>query len=207
MAPVTDLPILILAAGGSTRMRGRDKLMEEVGGQPLLARQARMARAVTAGPVIVALPRAPHPRHAALAGLGVTALEVAQAAEGMNASLRAAFAAVPDTAPAAMLLLGDLPALQPSDLAAVFAAVDLHSDILAWRGATEDNRPGHPVVVARALFPEFLKLTGDGGGRAALAAAGDRVCLVSLPGQRARTDLDTPEDWQAWHAGNRDGMS
>ncbi len=207
MAPVTDLPILILAAGGSTRMRGRDKLMEEVGGQPLLARQARLARAVTTGPVIVALPRAPHPRYAALTGIEVTPLEVEEAAEGMNASLRTAFAAVPETAPAAMLLLGDLPALQQPDLQAVFAAVDPQSDILAWRGATEDNQPGHPVVVARPLFPEFLKLTGDGGGREAMAAAGSRVRLVPLPGQRARTDLDTPEDWQAWRAGDRDKIS
>lgn len=188
-------------------MRGRDKLMEAVEGQPLVARQARLARAVTTGPVIVALPPAPHSRYDVLSGIDVTPLEVKEAVEGMNASLRAAFAAVPETAPAAMLLLGDLPALQPSDLQAVFAAVDLQSDILAWRGATEDNRPGHPVVVARPLFHEFLKLTGDGGGREAMAAAGSRVHLVPLPGQRARTDLDTPEDWQAWRARDRDKIS
>ena len=35
--------ILIPAAGGSTRMRGRDKLLEDVGGTPLLARQVRVA--------------------------------------------------------------------------------------------------------------------------------------------------------------------
>jgi len=35
------VPILILAAGASTRMRGRDKLLELVAGEPLLARVAR----------------------------------------------------------------------------------------------------------------------------------------------------------------------
>ena len=29
---MSDIPILLLAAGASNRMRGRDKLMEEVGG-------------------------------------------------------------------------------------------------------------------------------------------------------------------------------
>ncbi|PJE36025.1 nucleotidyltransferase family protein, partial [Pseudooceanicola lipolyticus] len=33
---------------------------------------------------------------------------------------------------------------------------------------------------------------------------GDRVQLVPLPGQRARADLDTPEDWAAWRARHRD---
>ncbi|MAY45584.1 MAG: 4-diphosphocytidyl-2C-methyl-D-erythritol synthase, partial [Rhodobacteraceae bacterium] len=32
---MNDIPILLLAAGSSSRMRGRDKLMEEVDGQPL----------------------------------------------------------------------------------------------------------------------------------------------------------------------------
>ncbi|WP_370741664.1 NTP transferase domain-containing protein, partial [Pseudooceanicola lipolyticus] len=49
------MPILLLAAGQSARMRGRDKLMERVEGRPLIRRQADIARAATSGPVIVAL--------------------------------------------------------------------------------------------------------------------------------------------------------
>ena len=67
-----DLPIIILAAGASSRMRGRDKLLELVEGDPLLRRQAQMVRDVTSGPVIVALPPMPHPRYAVLKGLDVT---------------------------------------------------------------------------------------------------------------------------------------
>ena len=66
---MSDIPILLLAAGASNRMRGRDKLMEEVDGQPLVARMARMARAATDGAVLVTLPPQPHPRHGALKGL------------------------------------------------------------------------------------------------------------------------------------------
>ena len=40
---MSNFPILILAAGQSRRMRGRDKLMEVVEGQPLIRRQAEMA--------------------------------------------------------------------------------------------------------------------------------------------------------------------
>jgi molybdenum cofactor cytidylyltransferase len=198
--PATDMPIILLAAGGSTRMGGADKLMQPVEGRPLVRRQADLACAVTSGPVIVALPAGPHPRRDALDGAGITPLPVPDAEEGMNASLRAAFAALPGDAEAAMLLLGDLPALTEADLRRVLAAHAPGDGTLVWRGCTEEGMPGHPIIFAAALFDRFLTLTGDGGGREVVAAAGDRVVLVPLPGNHARLDLDTPEDWAAWRA-------
>mgnify|MGYP003662944930 CR=1 FL=1 len=199
---MTHLPVILLAAGASARMRGRDKLLEDVGGQPLLRRQAIMAR--TIGPVVVALPPAPHPRYTALSGLDITALPVPDAAEGMGASLGAGFAALPAGTRAAMVLLADMPDLTADDLACVAAAVDLDSDTRIWRGATADGAPGHPIVFAAALFAQMARLTGDDGGRGVVAQAGDRVQLVPLPGNRARLDLDTPEDWAAWRCQMRD---
>ena len=197
---MTDLPILLLAAGGSSRMRGRDKLMEEVEGRPMVARQAALARAASSGAVIVALPPAPHPRHAALAGLDVTILPVAEAAEGMGATLRNAVAALPAGTAAAMVLLADLPDLPVPDLEMVAAAVTKHPEALIWRGATEDGHPGHPIVFTAQLFGDLMRLEGDSGGQSVVRQAGDRVHLVPLPGQRARRDLDTPEAWAAWRA-------
>ncbi|MBW4708735.1 nucleotidyltransferase family protein [Roseobacter sp. YSTF-M11] len=195
-----DLPIILLAAGQSRRMRGADKLLEEVDGMPLLRRQANMACEVTAGPVLVALPPAPHPRYQCLDALGVNRIPVANASEGMNASLRAAFAALPPKAPAAMLLLADLPELTAQDLRTVLQAVDLTSETLIWRGVTEGGEPGHPIVFAAELFSAFAALTGDSGGRSIVESAGDRMTLVPLPGNHARCDLDTPEAWAAWLA-------
>lgn len=191
-------PIILLAAGQSTRMRGRDKLLEQVDGQPLLRRQAMMACSATDGPVVVALPLEPHARHDALGGLSVTRVPVPDATEGMNASLRAAFAALPSGARAAMILLADLPELTLDDLNTVFDSVDLASEMTIWRGATADGKPGHPIVFAACHFPYFAKLTGDSGGRDVVAKAKDRTMLVPLPADHARLDLDTPEDWAAW---------
>lgn len=198
--PATDLPIIVLAAGSSLRMRGADKLMQSVEGRPLILRQVDLASAVTSGPVIVALPVAPHPRHAALAGTRALLVEVPGAAEGMNASLRAAVAALPPDTPAAMVLLGDLPDLTVAHINCVLQAFVDEPDNLIWRGATEAGAPGHPVIFASALFKLLAGLRGDSGGREAVAAAAGRVHLVPLPGDAARRDLDTPEDWAAWRA-------
>ena len=195
----SDLPIVVLGAGQSSRMRGADKLMQLVDGVPLIRRQAKIARAATSGKVIVALPNGPHPRYGALAGLDIQVLPVPDAAEGMTASLKRGFAAV-DGHPAAMLLLADLPELTVGDLREVSGAVDRNGSHLVWRGVTEDGKPGHPIVFAAPLFGAFAGLTGDSGGREVVDAAGDRVHLVPLPGQRARRDLDTPEDWAQWQA-------
>ena len=198
--PRFSFPLILLAAGASSRMRGRDKLMEQVEGIPLIRRQAEMACNVCSAQILVALPPAPHPRYDVLAGLGVTPVPVPDAVDGMNVSLKATFRALPQNARAAMVLLCDLPDLRADDLSKVANAVDLSSDTLIWRGATSDGLPGHPIVFAAPLFGQFDSLTGDSGGREVVRAAKGRVALIALPDDRARLDLDTPEDWDRWRA-------
>ena len=199
---MNDTPILILAAGQSSRMRGVDKLSLLVGDEPLLVRIARIARAVSSR-VFVALPVVAHPyypgRAGMVAGAGVTPLPLADAAEGLSGSLRAGVAALPECRHF-MVLLADLPELQASDIAAVLAGPVAHSGALIWRGATADGRPGHPILFDASLRPRFASLAGDGGGEAIVKPHADRTALITLPGNRARLDLDTPEDWAAWRA-------
>ena len=195
----SNIPIILLAAGQSSRMRGRDKLLEHLDNQPLLRRQARLALAVTDGPVFITLPPAPHSRYDALAGLTRPILvPVPDAAEGINASLRQGFAMLPQNSKAVMVLLSDLPDLSEHDLKKVLQAVDIEDGNTIWRGATATGKPGHPTVFAACHFAQFAALSGDIGGREIIAAAKDRTVLVTLPGNHALLDLDTPEEWDAW---------
>ncbi|NVO54980.1 nucleotidyltransferase family protein [Rhodobacteraceae bacterium B1Z28] len=193
---MNKIPVILLAAGQSRRMGGLDKLMQEVDGIPLLRRAAKTAQ--TVGPVIVALPPEPHPRHDALSGLDVLRVAIDDAAEGMNASLRGALKHVHPDAQAAMVLLADLPDLTEADLTAVLRARATHPNHLIWRGATETGKPGHPVLFDRKLFLPLSKLTGDQGAQTVVRAYKDKVHVHALPGQRAVLDLDTPEDWAIW---------
>ncbi len=193
------LAILLPAAGASSRMGGRDKLMEEVDGQPLLARQA--ARAVAAGlPVYVAL-RADRPaRHAALAGMALHRIIVRDPDEGLSASLRAGVAALPAQASGLIVLLPDLPEIDTPDICRIVAAHEAAPDRIL-RATAEDGRPGHPVLFPARHFEALTQLAGDAGAQLLLKREG--FTPVPLPGARAVTDLDTPQDWARWRAGRR----
>ena len=187
--------ILLLAAGASSRMRGGDKLMEEVGGAPLLATMAR--RAATVAPVMVTLPGLDHPRAKALTDMEVITIPVPDAAEGMAASIRTGAAALPPETTGLMILPADMPDLTHADLLTLANAWRADPDRI-HRATAADGTPGHPVIFSRDLFPALTILTGDTGARDLLRS--HPVRHVALPGRHALTDLDTPEDWAAWRA-------
>lgn len=192
------IAVLLLAAGASRRMRGRDKLLEEIDGAPLLRRQARAALAAGIGPVLVALPCADHPRAAALDGLAVTPVPVADADEGMGASIRAGVAALPPGMRGVIILPADMPDLGAVELVQMEQA--FRGDPLPILRGASGARPGHPVLFPADLFPALQTLSGDRGAAPVIAANRTRLRLLPLPGQSALTDLDTPEAWTEWWA-------
>ncbi|WP_149789171.1 nucleotidyltransferase family protein [Lutimaribacter pacificus] len=186
--------ILILAAGRSSRMGGADKMQESVDGAPLLAVMA--ARALATGlPVWVTVPALSHPR-ARVLPKGVTPVPVADADEGMAASIRAGVAALPGDVAAVMILPADLPDLSTQDLRLM--ADTYRGGIL--RATAQDGTPGHPVIFPRTLFAELQRLSGDEGARGVLRAHAGILHLLALPAAHATTDLDTPGAWAAWRA-------
>lgn len=191
----TDLHILILAAGASSRMAPRDKLLEVVDGVPLLVRITRFAMATGAVVTVVLPPNKPL-RYAALRKLPVKRVIAETAQDGMAHSLKTGLNEVPEGADV-MLLLADLPEITTADLSRM---IEVHAknpgSIL--RATSACGEPGHPVIFPAALRKELMGLTGDHGARQVLQAYADQIVTVALPGRHANTDLDTPEDWDKW---------
>ncbi|WP_407493568.1 NTP transferase domain-containing protein [Pseudooceanicola sp. MF1-13] len=194
MTASVTLAILLLAAGASSRMRGGDKLMEQVDSAPLIATMAR--RALPVAPTVIAVPSLTHPRAAALAALGVTLIPVPDADQGMSASIRAGIAALPADS-AAMILPADMPEITTRDLITMAQAFAEAPDQI-HRATTADGTPGHPVIFPAHMLKDLAKLTGDQGARTLLKTA--PITKVPLPGSHATTDLDTPEAWAAWRS-------
>jgi CTP:molybdopterin cytidylyltransferase MocA len=197
---VATVHILILAAGASSRMRGADKLLEPVAGQPMLRHIAAVALG-TGCPVTVALPLDQPAREAALDGLDVQRLPVPDAAEGMSRALVRGIAALGETGPedGLMVLPADMPGFTSAALSRLIGEFAADPQRIL-RGGTTDGLPGHPVIFPRDLWPDLARVTGDEGGRAVIQANKGRVRVIPLPGLMATLDLDTPEDWAAWRA-------
>lgn len=192
---------LLLAAGSSSRMRGADKLMELVDDIPLLRLSAEVLLASQVDEVIVVL-RPDDPRRlAALDGLNVRVIENPQATEGMGASIRAGIAAVASDAGALLVALADMPDIAANDVDALIAAYDVEDGREIIRAADPTGAPGNPVLFGRRFFEPLRGLEGDEGARSILAANADLVRLVRLSSNAARVDLDTPEAWAEWRAG------
>ena len=192
---------IVLAAGAGRRMRGPDKLLEQVGGRPVLRAVAEAARASQADEVVVVLPPGASERRAALEGLRVSVIEAREHAEGMAASLRAGLAAVAARADAVVVMLADMPEVGPGQIDRLIAAFDPEEGREICRAVTADGAPGHPVLFGRRFFETLGALTGDRGAREVLREAAEFVTDVATPGRAAVIDLDTPEDWAAWRAG------
>ncbi|MGB3312945.1 MAG: nucleotidyltransferase family protein [Albidovulum sp.] len=193
---MVDIAIVIPAAGASSRMGGRDKLLMEVGGEPILKRSVAMAR-TTGARVIVTLPGSGPmlpARRTALTGTGIRPVKIPDYHDGMSASLRAGVREA-HQADGLMILLPDMPDITSDDLCAVITAF-AEDPGRPVRAVGDFGRPGHPVIFPRRLFQEISVLTGDIGAQRVLD--GENIRHVPLPSGHATTDLDTPEDWANW---------
>ncbi len=193
--------IILLAAGESRRMRGRDKLLETVGEGTMLEHAAKAALASKADAVLVALPPQADARRARLAGLAVRPIDAPDFAEGMGGSLRNAMAHIGAEMGAVIVALADMPEVTSAHYDSLINAYNPAENHEICRAETADGRVGHPVLFGRRFFEALGDSAGDAGGRAVVRSSADYVVNVPTKGQGAALDLDTPEAWDAWRKG------
>jgi molybdenum cofactor cytidylyltransferase len=180
---------LVLAAGAGRRF-GSPKQLAVFEGRPLLEHALlAMAGARTLDSVVVVL--GAH-ADAVLAGVerhGASAVICADWEEGQAASLRTGVEALAGRAEAVVVTLGDQPSIDPRAIDRVVGARDGSS--LAVR-ASYRQRPGHPVLMERALLERVGALRGDAGARGLLSGAAVKV--VACDGLGSDLDIDTVEE-------------
>src|SRR5262245_60993480 len=113
---------IVLAAGRSSRMAPGNKLLEFIEGKPVIAHTASAALGSGAGPVIVVTGFEAERIGEALRGLKVKVVHNAGYAQGLSTSLRTGLGALPQGNDGALILLGDMPGIESSDLNALIAA-------------------------------------------------------------------------------------
>jgi molybdenum cofactor cytidylyltransferase len=182
---------LVLAAGRSSRMAPRNKLLEPVGGEKMVRRVAATAIASGAEPVIVVTGHEAASVNAALRGLDVTIVANPDYAEGLSTSLRAGLRVLPAGIDGALILLGDMPEVEGSVLRALMAAL---TDASAICVPVRHGRIGNPVLWGRSYFAEMMQLAGDKGAKPLMAQHQAQLIEVEVATDSIFEDVDAPED-------------
>jgi len=183
---------LVLAAGRSSRMAPRNKLLEPVVvGEPMVRRVAASALGSGAEPVILVTGHEAPAVAAALRGLDVTIVANPDYADGLSTSLRAGLRALPPGIDGALILLGDMPEVEGSVLRALMAAFTGTNAICV---PVRHGRKGNPVLWGSRYFAEMMELTGDSGAKPLMARHEAQIIEVEVMTDSIFEDVDAPED-------------
>lgn len=194
----TEQPVrvaaIVLAAGKASRMgeSGPHKLLAEFDGVPLIRQCVLQAVASAASPVIVVTGHRAEEIVACLDGLDVKKIFNPDFADGMAGSLKTGLSIVPlDAVDGLMVLLADMPKITTAHLDALLSRF-LELQGAAVIRATDNGKPGNPVIVPGSLFPALSSLEGDRGARMVIEESRLPVVGVEI-GEAASADADTSQ--------------
>ncbi|PLZ04052.1 nucleotidyltransferase family protein [Burkholderia sp. WAC0059] len=190
----TAFSAVVLAAGLSSRMAGRHKLLLPLRGEPAVRRTVRAV--LDAGPreVVVVTGFNGRAIFEALDGLPVTFRGNPRYAQGQMTSVAAGVAALQSPCDVVMICLADQVLLEAADyreLVEAWAARPRGSILVPMSGGER----GNPVLFAASYTPEVVNGHVNPGCRKLIAEHGDEVFVHEAAHDRFTTDMDTPEDY------------
>ena len=185
---------LLLAAGLSERYGAGNKLLTDIGGQPMISYPVRTLMAfadsceafdpmaVTRWPEVADICRK--------VGMPYVLYPGGLQSDSIRAGLAAASCREWD---GCMFMAGDQPFLSAEALKKLTEAFFRQPDVicrLSWEG-----RPGNPVIFPAACFEALMGLKGDEGGRQLIRSGKWPVVLVEAPAASDLVDIDTRQDY------------
>jgi xanthine dehydrogenase accessory factor len=205
LAPAKRAPrvgAVVLAAGMSRRMGGPNKLLADVGGEPMVRAVARAAVESGVAPVAVVTGHDAHAVEGALAGLPVEFVANPRYREGMGTSVAAGASALAGRVDALVVVLGDMALVRAEHIRRLVERYDpstsQHILVAEHRG-----RRGNPVLWPARYLPELAELGGDTGGRALFERHASAVVRVPFDDDAVLFDVDAMGDLEGLGARRR----
>ena len=190
---------VILAAGESRRM-GTQKLLLPYGKTTVVEAIVRTALDSSVDGTLVVLGADKEKVRETLKSYPVTFAVNRDFRRGMLSSIQAGFESLPGEAGAAVLMLGDQPAV-PFDV--VDGLVSKYRE--NGRGIVipvYGKRRGHPILIEAGYRSEILGLDPEVGLRQLIQAHAEDILEVEVSSPAVLKDMDNPEDYAAF-AGKR----
>lgn len=182
----------VLAAGKSSRMGDKNKLLLELGGKPLVRHAVEHLLEAGVSPVVVVLGGSGDAVRTALSGLEVTFVENPAYEEGLSSSLKVAVEAMPDEVDGMIAALGDMPFIGSDDIGKLCAAFN-PTEGRAICVPTVGGKRGNPVLWSSEFFDEIRSLRGDVGGKHLIGLYSEAVEEVPVGNDGPIIDVDTPD--------------
>lgn len=186
-----------MLAAGLGRRFGGPKLLAIFRGRGLVshvleAATTAQARGLLAGVhAVVAEGDTAIEKLAASAGAAIVANP--EPARGLSSSLKLGLAALPPDLDAVLVLLGDQPLVRLEVMESLVKAWRQGgSGVVRPRYASTPDAPGHPVLLARRVWPLAARLEGDSGFGELFAPGAPDVMVLDVPGNNP--DVNTPAD-------------
>lgn len=193
--PVARAPriaAVVLAAGTSSRMGERHKLLIDVRGKAMVLHAVDAALGAGLSPVIVVTGAQAERVQNILNKSNVSIVRNPDYESGLASSLREGLQALGPDVDGAAILLADMPAITSAHLRKLVAAFspDDHRDIVI---PTHQDQWGNPMLWARRFFSDMQSLDGDRGARTLAQSNQEFLVEVALD-SAVLTDIDRPED-------------
>jgi CTP:molybdopterin cytidylyltransferase MocA len=185
------LPVgcIILAAGAASRM-GRNKLLLEVGGRPLVRHVIEAAS--DGGCHVINAVVAEDGVSDAIGG-AANCIPNPDAASGQASSLRVGLQSMPEEIAGALVMLGDQPLVGARTVGVLLRAWRREGSRPAVAASYGDRSWLPPVLLDRSLWPELMSLKGDVGARRLFDRRPELIDTVPAAGRP--DDVDTPDDY------------
>ena len=182
---------LVLAAGASSRMQGKQKLLAKIDGRPLVRRAVEAAIGSGVASVTVVVGHRGDEVAEALTDLDVKFVDNQHYASGLSSSVRAGVESLDADSDGVVILLGDMPEITSEIVTAVIDGFDpdLGRHIVV---PTFDGKAGNPVLWSGRYYSDLVSLDGDMGARKMIRANTESVAWVKA-GPGVTLDVDTPE--------------
>ena len=183
---------LILAAGSSTRMGPKNKLLANVIGKPMITHVVDAIGQSMVNSVVVVTGYEREQIENVLSQHNISFVHNENFKAGLSESLKVGLKEIPDDVDGVLICLGDMPLLTSTiidKLIKAFDPIEGRSICVPING----RKRGNPVLWDKSYLTEMTEIVGDVGAKKLLEKYSDHVFEVSFEEDNVLIDVDTPD--------------